>query len=45
MPRWKMPWIITIFLAVAGILVILRHKANLKRLVEGTEKRFGTKSA
>jgi len=45
MPRWKMPWIITIFLAVAGILVIVRHKANLKRLLEGTEKRFGAKSA
>lgn len=43
MPRWQMPWIITIFLAVAGILVIWRHKENLKRLVGGTEKRFGTK--
>ena len=40
-----MPWIITIFLGVAAILVIYRHKGNLKRLVEGTEKRFGTKQA
>lgn len=44
-PRWKLPWIITVFLGVAAILVIYRHKGNLKRLIEGTEKRFGTKQA
>lgn len=41
--RWEAPWIITIFLAVASALVILRHRANMKRLVEGTEKRFSFK--
>ena len=45
--RWgsETVWVGTVFFGIAGILVILRHKANLKRLVEGTEKRFGTKSA
>jgi glycerol-3-phosphate acyltransferase PlsY len=43
MPRWKMPWIITVFLGISAILVIYRHKANLKRLLEGTEKRMGAK--
>jgi acyl phosphate:glycerol-3-phosphate acyltransferase len=45
LPQWKAPWIITIFFGIAGMLVILRHRANLKRLIEGTEKRFGTKQA
>jgi glycerol-3-phosphate acyltransferase PlsY len=45
MARWKMPWIITVFLGVAAILVIWRHKANLKRLLDGTEKKFGRKPA
>jgi glycerol-3-phosphate acyltransferase PlsY len=45
--RWgaETVWVGTVFLGVAGILVIVRHRANLKRLIEGTEKRFGTKSA
>jgi glycerol-3-phosphate acyltransferase PlsY len=45
--QWKneTPWVMTIFLGVAGLLVIWRHKANLQRLFEGTEKRFGTKQA
>lgn len=43
--RWKMPWIITVFMGVAALLVIYRHKGNLKRLFEGTEKRFGAKQA
>jgi glycerol-3-phosphate acyltransferase PlsY len=45
--RWgnETPWVVTVFLGIAGILVIIRHKANLKRLIEGTEKRFGTKQA
>lgn len=45
MPQWKAPWILTIFFAVAGVLVIVRHRENLKRLIAGTEKRFGTKQA
>jgi len=45
--RWgsETVWVGTLFLGVAGILVIVRHRANLKRLFAGTEKRFGTKSA
>jgi hypothetical protein len=41
--RWggETPWVVTVFLGIAGLLVIWRHKANLKRLFEGTEKRFG----
>jgi len=45
MARWKMPWIITVFLGIAAILVIYRHQANLKRLLDGTEKKFGRKPA
>jgi glycerol-3-phosphate acyltransferase PlsY len=45
LPQWKLPWLITIFFGIAGLLVIVRHKANLKRLLEGTEKRFGAKQA
>ena len=43
--RWEEPWIVTGFLAVAALLVILRHKANLARLVAGTERKFGRKEA
>jgi glycerol-3-phosphate acyltransferase PlsY len=45
--RWggETSWVGTVFLGIAGILVIVRHRANLKRLFEGTEKRFGTKQA
>ncbi len=43
--RWEEPWIVTGFLAVAGALVILRHKANIARLLAGTEKRSGRKRA
>lgn len=39
--RWKLPAAITAFLAVAAALVIYRHKANLRRLLAGTEKKFG----
>lgn len=39
------PWVATVFLGLAGILVIVRHRANLKRLFDGTEKRFGAKQA
>ena len=43
--RGEPPWIVTAFLAVAGALVILRHKSNLARLLAGTEKKFGKKEA
>jgi glycerol-3-phosphate acyltransferase PlsY len=42
-PRGEPAWIVTAFLAVAGALVVWRHKANLARLVAGTEKKFGRK--
>lgn len=41
---WESPWPITIFFGVAGLLVIWRHKENLKRLRSGTEKKFGKKA-
>ena len=41
--RWENRWVITVFLAVAGVLVIYRHKANLQRLLAGTEKKMGKK--
>ena len=43
--RWESPWPVTIFLGIAAVLVIWRHKANLARLVAGTEKRVGAKEA
>jgi glycerol-3-phosphate acyltransferase PlsY len=43
--RGEPPWIVTAFLAVAGALVILRHRGNLARLLAGTEKKFGKKEA
>lgn len=39
------PWVMTVFLGVAALLVIWRHKDNLKRLRDGTEKKFGKKTA
>jgi glycerol-3-phosphate acyltransferase PlsY len=42
-PRGENPWVITVFLGLAGLLVIYRHKANLQRLLSGTEKKFGKK--
>ena len=47
MSRWsgETPWVMTCFLGVAAVLVIFRHRSNLKRLLEGTESRFGKKPA
>ena len=42
-PAGENPWVITVFLGIAGVLVIYRHKANLRRLLAGTEKKFGRK--
>lgn len=41
--RWENPWVITVFFAIAGVLVIYRHKANLRRLLDGTERKLGRK--
>jgi glycerol-3-phosphate acyltransferase PlsY len=47
MRRWsgETPWVMTVFLGVAAALVIFRHRSNLKRLMAGTEQRFGKKPA
>ncbi|HLY10646.1 MAG TPA: glycerol-3-phosphate 1-O-acyltransferase PlsY [Planctomycetota bacterium] len=47
MSRWagETPWVMTVFLGVAAVLVIFRHRSNLKRLLDGTEQRFGKKPA
>jgi len=47
MGRWagETPWVMTVFFGVAAILVIYRHRANLKRLLDGTEHRVGKKPA
>lgn len=42
--RWATPDLVTAFLAVAGVLVVWRHRANLKRLVQGTEPKFGRRA-
>jgi glycerol-3-phosphate acyltransferase PlsY len=38
-------WANFYFACAAGLLVIYRHRDNIKRLVEGTEHRFGTPKA
>ncbi|HZE98664.1 MAG TPA: glycerol-3-phosphate 1-O-acyltransferase PlsY [Planctomycetota bacterium] len=45
MKQWagETPWVITIFLGIAAVLVIVRHKANIGRLLAGTEQKFGKK--
>lgn len=43
--RWEAPWIITVFLAGAALLVVWRHRGNLRRLTAGTESRFGRKGS
>jgi glycerol-3-phosphate acyltransferase PlsY len=42
---WKATWVITIFLAVSAVLVVWRHRDNLRRLLAGTEKKFGRKES
>lgn len=41
-PGHAPPWIITFGTLFATALVIFKHDANLQRLVEGTEPRFGS---
>jgi len=47
MGRWsgETPWVMTVFLGVAALMVIFRHRANLKRLLNGTEQKVGKKPA
>jgi glycerol-3-phosphate acyltransferase PlsY len=42
---WSAGWPAAGFAAVAGVLVIVRHRANIARLRAGTENRFGRKEA
>ncbi|MGI6403695.1 MAG: glycerol-3-phosphate 1-O-acyltransferase PlsY [Oscillospiraceae bacterium] len=37
------PWCDTLGAAVIGALVLVMHRDNIKRLLTGTERRFGTK--
>ena len=43
--NWKYGWPVSGFAVVAGLLVIMRHRANIARLRAGTENRFGRKKA
>jgi len=40
---WNFGWPAFWFSAVAGLLVVLRHKSNIQRLIAGTESRIGQK--
>jgi acyl phosphate:glycerol-3-phosphate acyltransferase len=44
LPFWSWlvgyPWPVTVFAAVAGLGVILLHRANIRRLLRGEENRF-----
>jgi len=37
-------WVALASMAVAGILVVVRHHANIKRLISGTESKFSLRS-
>lgn len=38
---WKhMHWPVTVFCAMAAVIVVLRHQDNVKRLLRGEEKKF-----
>ena len=41
-PAARAPWTL-IFLTVIAVLAIARHHSNIKRLLNGTESRFGKK--
>lgn len=42
---WPLPVAVQVLLYILGILAILRHLSNIKRLLNGTENRFGTKKS
>ena len=37
----RAPEVISMFAAVAGIAIIIKHKTNMQRLIAGTENKFG----
>lgn len=38
-------WLVLLFMALSSILIIGKHHANIRRLIAGTEHRFGAKNA
>ncbi len=40
---FKRPLEFTAFASVLGLLAVVRHRANIKRIIEGTESKFGRK--
>jgi glycerol-3-phosphate acyltransferase PlsY len=44
MALFKAPPTFIVYAAFGGLLVIIRHKANIQRLLNGTEPRFGEKA-
>lgn len=40
---WHAPWAFVIYAAMGGGYVIIRHRSNMKRLLEGTEPKLGQK--
>lgn len=43
--RWTEPWIVTIFFALAAALVVVRHRSNIRNILDKKETRvrFGRK--
>jgi len=39
----RAPVITTLFAALTGIVIIIKHKTNIQRLIGGTENKFGVK--
>lgn len=37
---WKTPWPFTIFLSLVTLLIVFRHRENLRRLRQGREPKF-----
>ncbi len=40
---WHAPWAFVVYAAMGGGYVIIRHRSNMKRLLEGTEPKLGQK--
>lgn len=44
MHAWTVQWPLAIVIAAIGVLLLYRHRANIGRLVSGTEPRLGKKT-
>ena len=42
---WVLPVPVQVLLYILGLAAILRHLSNIKRLLNGTENRFGPKKS